>query len=422
MNLKHIIASLFVACAVFTSCAVEEDEIFDQPASLRADATAAAYNQILTSAQNGWVMEYYPSSYQSYGGFVVACKFNANGTVNVSADYATDSEGSYTSSSLYQVTQDDGIMLSIDTYNEVFHYLSTPSSDEGAGSGKGFEGDFDFHILSCSAEKVVLKGTKTGSKAEMYPLAGSVDEYFAKINKVKEESRSLSYITELENVSVSYSLYDQVLSYNYKQGEDEVSGDIPFVYTTTGIKFFETAEIAGKKVSELTWDGEKFVSKDGFVMELYLNAMDIFLSNTWYMSDKLMDNAFLKYWYTSYVQFIAPNELNFSNMYVTFQPGYLLLHHESELGSGYLVYQMATSGSAFSASPYSYDSALTAKLWSYTQFQYLFYPFWGETFTVEIDDMKKPTMAILTNADGDQLALTIAPSSDPFAFCKSQAQ
>lgn len=419
MNLKHIIASLFVACTVFTSCAVEEDEIFDQPATLRADATAKAYNDILTGAQNGWVMEYYPSSYQTYGGFVVACKFNANGTVDVTADYATDSDGSYTTSSLYQICQTDGMTLSFDTYNEVLHYLSDPSYEHGAGKGDGYEGDFDFSIISCTSDKVVLKGTKTGSVAEMYPLKTTAEEYLMQISKVRDESQSLSYITVIdEETSVTYSLSEQVFSYQYKQGDKELVGAIPFVYTTTGIKFFESQEIAGKTVSELTWDGQKFANSDGFVIELYLNAMDIFMNNTWYMSDMLMDKYFSQYWAASYNTFIAPNELDFSSMYVTVQPGYLLLHHVSDLGSGYLAYQMTTSGSAFSTAPYSYDTALTSMLWGYQQFQYLFYPFWGETFTVEIDDLKNPSMAILTNANGSQMALTIEPVYGPFDASK----
>ncbi|MCQ2214378.1 MAG: DUF4302 domain-containing protein [Bacteroidales bacterium] len=422
MNLKHIIASLFVACTVFTSCAVEEDEIFDQPATLRADATAKAYNDILTGAQNGWVMEYYPSSYQLYGGFVVACKFNANGTVDVTADYATDSKGSYTTNSLYQICHTDGMTLSFDTYNEVLHYLSDPSYDHGAGKGDGYEGDFDFSIISCTSEKVVLKGTKTGSVAEMYPLKTTAEEYLMQISKVQEESQSLSYITEItETTSVIYSMSDQVLSYEYEQGDEVISGDIPFVFTTTGIKFFETQEIAGKSVSELTWDGKKFVSKDGFVIEKYLNTMDVFMNNTWYMSDNLMSTGMLQYWYTAYVNFLVPNEFDITDAYLDFAQGYAFMNYEGESEgesySGYLAYSYETSGNVIALEAYSYDS-FTASLWS-TPFKYFFYPAW-DTFTVEIDDLQNPSYATLTTPSGDQMILTIEPMYGPFDLCKEQ--
>ena len=48
------------------------------------------------------------------------------------------------------------------------------------------EGDYDFTVMEeCTPEKVVLKGTKSGSLAVMTPVADGVDwdEYIEKISR-----------------------------------------------------------------------------------------------------------------------------------------------------------------------------------------------------------------------------------------------
>lgn len=426
MNLKHIIASLFVACTVFTSCAVEEDEIFDQPATLRADATAKAYNDILTGAQNGWVMEYYPSSYQTYGGFVVACKFNANGTVDVTADYATDSKGSYTTNSLYQICQTDGMTLSFDTYNEVLHYLSDPSFSHGAGKGDGYEGDFDFSIISCTSEKVVLKGTKTGSVAEMYPLKTTAEEYLGQIQKMKDESNSPSYISNVtvgeEQITIKYSIEGQLLNYQYTQDGETIDGEIPFVYTTTGLKFFEAEEIFGKEVSEWVWNGTTFDTAAG-VVEPFVSYVDIFMNGQWFLGFEatgIKDNENWNFVWTDYALPVYEQEgeelqyLYFGKRNGIFS--FNMYSYSAAAGGSYVA-------SAYLQAPYVYavnDHTIQMGLnndnfgdsnaqYYQESMSYFFYIFNGE-FTIDFDDVKNPTKVILTDTQyGDVWTLYATP-------------
>ncbi|MDO4461741.1 MAG: DUF4302 domain-containing protein [Bacteroidia bacterium] len=438
MNLKHIIASLFISCAVLSSCEVEEDEIFDQSSSLRADATAEAYNKILTSAQNGWAMEYYPGAYQAYGGYVVACKFNTDGTVAITADYATDAEGSYTATSLYQVTPDNGIKLTFDTYNEVFHFLSDPSNSGGAGLGDGYEGDFDFTIISCTPDKIILKGTKSGVKTEMYPLPANADEYLAQIDKLKTESFSRTYKTVLtisasQKATIKYSLSGQIISYQYaiettaEDGSVEkselIKGDIPFIYTSKGIKFYETVTIEGNDIREFVWDGEKFVDENGFIIEPSVTAVDIFLNGRWFLGYEASGIKTNENWgfvwedyaipiyeqegeYLQYLYFGTRNGIFSFNMH-SYSPA---------IGGAYVA-------SAYLQAPYVYAVADNVIQMGLNQsdfgdqnaqyyreaLSYFFYPFNGE-FTIEFDDMNNPTMVTLTdNLYGDVYTLYASP-------------
>lgn len=69
---KHFIEYLLTAAlAVMTaqSCVSKIDPIFDESSANRVKALAERLNETLTGAPNGWLLEYYPSSGQYYGGF-----------------------------------------------------------------------------------------------------------------------------------------------------------------------------------------------------------------------------------------------------------------------------------------------------------------------------------------------------------------
>ena len=65
--------------------------------------------------------------------------------------------------SLYKMTTDNGPVLSFDTNNYAFHYFATPSGSSRnlygeSGLYQAYKGDFEFMILSATADEVVLKG------------------------------------------------------------------------------------------------------------------------------------------------------------------------------------------------------------------------------------------------------------------------
>lgn len=64
-----------VAVMMASACTHEEEDLFDSSSADRADATIKAYTDILTGAENGWLMEYYPEMQQKYGGYNTLVKF-----------------------------------------------------------------------------------------------------------------------------------------------------------------------------------------------------------------------------------------------------------------------------------------------------------------------------------------------------------
>jgi hypothetical protein len=156
--MKHIIKFLFLALwiALFTGCNSQEENLFGDSSANRISATLNANKVILCAPVNGWIMEYYPSATQQYGGYNIWVNFSSDGSVSAMSEiYGTG----INSISSYSLKQSDGPILSFDTYNQVMHYFSDPANPDKIGkNGKGMEGDFEFTILSAKANEVILKG------------------------------------------------------------------------------------------------------------------------------------------------------------------------------------------------------------------------------------------------------------------------
>ena len=82
-------------------------------------------------------------------------KFDTDGKVTVANEV---SFADYTETSYYSVKQSAGVMLSFDTYNNLFHVFSDPSAPLAGDQGSGMEGDYDFSVLSTTKDKEFLKG------------------------------------------------------------------------------------------------------------------------------------------------------------------------------------------------------------------------------------------------------------------------
>lgn len=157
----------------FISCTPQQDEVFEQSASMRIEKSINEVKTILTSNTNGWLFQYYPGDKQEYGGYNMILRFTADGNVivnNLKVKNGADCTSQFT------IKQYGGVLLSFDTYNEAMHFFSDPinPNNEGAGIGKGLEGDFEFVVLNSSADKLEIRGIKTKGVCTLLPLADGV--------------------------------------------------------------------------------------------------------------------------------------------------------------------------------------------------------------------------------------------------------
>ena len=264
------------------------------------------YQELLESSENGWIMEYYPDSYLSYGGYVYFLTFN-DGEVSVQFQLANDV--SVPVNSLYKMTPDDGPVLSFDTYNKYLHYFATPSGSQY----QGMRGDTEFKIMGKSDDEseIYLVGRKSGNRCT---LTRNDDydptEYLQACNAIRSELNypTISSMSFLVGDSVGEAELDGSMGVNncfyfaYPEdgvidSEDEVmiEGGFPFCTTPEGIKLYEPIEIDGTEYEFFYFDGEnnRFITDDEFVSVNinYTSIAQQFIDAEWYITKSNLSAA-----------------------------------------------------------------------------------------------------------------------------------
>lgn len=255
---------LYIVCILITgiwqACTSEVDDLFDTPAQQRVNEEIKVCKALLTSSELGWKMEYYPSAIQAYGGYAITMKFNGT-SVTIASEITGDPE--MTQTSLYSLKADRGCTLNFDSYNSILHYFSDPDYSEGAGYGKGYEGDYEFIIHSHTENEIILKGKKTRNIMKMTRLTEPSEVYLKSVidmdEKISTRFGILGYTGQMNGKNVSLTIPPgRRLSIQM----DKILVNTAYMYTPTGIMFYQPVEIGGKEVSALDWSD----SEQGFVL------------------------------------------------------------------------------------------------------------------------------------------------------------
>lgn len=240
---------------LLTSCLKDDNDVFSEASSKRLQQALEETRSILRSSENGWVMDYYVGTNQVYGGYAFIVKFDSL-TVTASSEVTDGSDTSY-----YKLTTDNGPVLSFDTYNDVLHALATPS----ASNYEAYHADYEFQIVSATADKVVLRGRRTGNLMQMHPLTTTPEEYLKKVAETEQNFivASLSADVDGNNVSADIDLDNRQISF-YSSTDSTFSHDCAFAYTDNGIRLYSEVDAYGKTLSDLSYDPEtmKFTAND----------------------------------------------------------------------------------------------------------------------------------------------------------------
>lgn len=254
--MKRIYNILFALIAVlsFTSCSNDIDEVFDKPSAERVNDAIAEYKTILTSAENGWLMKYYPKANTKYGGYNLLLKFGTDGNVTAMSD-ALGADTKATSH--YKLEQSASIVLSFDEYNKVIHFFSDPANPDGIGdNGKGMEGDLEFRVLTATADSVVMLGKKRGTKIVMTPMAKDADwaETISHIDDLEQEMQFPRYTCEVNDVKYVATSSYRTITFTSSNAE-EGSTTEPYIVTDKGIEFYEPITLNGVTIKGFNYKG-----------------------------------------------------------------------------------------------------------------------------------------------------------------------
>ena len=241
-----------VALLTFTlqSCSNKEEEIFEESPSVRLQALMDKTQATLVSSENGWVMDYFPDRDLSYGGFLYILKFNKQ---SVEAYCELSNDLSESIESLYKLSNDDGAVLSFDSYNEFLHFFATPSS----GRYEAYDGDFEFKIMKVEDDLITLKGKRSGNAIYLHRLKEEPVQYLEKCVKTSENIFAPKASGTYGGTAIE-ALVDPDVRYItiYLNGGEYGQYFLP---TPTGVRFVEPLEINGATISELSYDNIKFI-------------------------------------------------------------------------------------------------------------------------------------------------------------------
>ena len=304
--MKKIYNILFTLIAIlsFTSCSNDIDEVFDKPSAERVNDAIAEYKTVLTSAENGWLMKYYPKANTKYGGYNLLLKFGTDGNVTAMSD-ALGADTKATSH--YKLEQSASIVLSFDEYNKVIHFFSDPANPDGIGdNGKGMEGDLEFRVLTATADSVVMLGKKRGTKIVMTPMAKDADwaETINQIDGLEQEMQFPRYTCEVNDVKYVATSSYRTITFTSSNAEDG-STTIPYIVTDKGIEFYKPITLNG-----VTIKGFNYVGGDNYEFDATSGSAKMYgiippltsqLQNgNWFFSVKNMGTYGQAYWNKCY--------------------------------------------------------------------------------------------------------------------------
>ena len=298
--MKKTIYFLFiVSFLIVQSCIKDEENIFDSSAAERMTTALSGYNTILQGAPNGWIMEYYPEEEHAIGGYIFLCSFNSSGQVTVASEITTKNhQPGDQVTSLYKFISDQGPVLSFDTYNEIFHYFSEPSGSDVDGNA----GDYEFIVTKADQDSVIMKGKKYANKIVMTPLPEGTDwnEYLQQIIDVENQCPFGSYklfLNDNQDAAAVVTQTERAFNFEYTEGGETETISQSFIYTTTGLKFYEPFTLGGVTMEHFDWNSEEnaFVCSDaGVSARLEVSLPD----NYMYYSDYIGNWNFEDYYGT----------------------------------------------------------------------------------------------------------------------------
>lgn len=264
MKTRNLIIALLASVSLVSmqSCLKDQADIFDKSSSERIQDQLLNTMEVLAANHDGWIMEYYPGSGQSRGGYAYHLLFTESEVV---ATCELDPYNSY--KSLYKLTDDNGAVLSFDSYNEALHYFATPSASEYQAKG----GDFEFTITSVSPEKVGLRGKRSGNHYDLYPYTSNLEPsaYMAKVAEMSESMRASIIEGKIGSTDVTgeVDFNYRHITFSYADPASEegemIEVSTPFMYTADGLRTYEPCKVAGATLHEFYYHVDNNILTNG---------------------------------------------------------------------------------------------------------------------------------------------------------------
>ena len=324
--MKKTYRLLFALTAlIFTAaCTPEVEDAFDKPSPDRIAEAISETKDILTAAPNGWKMAYQGSG--GFGGFNILCKFDKKDNV-----FCEEESDHAKATSHYTVQQGQGVLLSFDSFNAALHKYSDPVGKINGKSvgkdGKGFQGDFEFRVMSCTKDSIVLEGRKHGDRVVMTPMPEDLtwDSFFTQIATVASGMSSERYNIIIDKDTLPARMNLHTLHTTDKNGK---AVTIPFIYTPQGIEVLKADSLNGRKLTAFTYStDDKWVDpndKSVMLSPRDITPLEAFFSDNWTINVGYSSTAEMNIWKAA-AAYAASKNMEIVTVFFSTTPGFLSL-------------------------------------------------------------------------------------------------
>lgn len=289
MTYKNIFRTMTLACAVValsTSCKFEQDDLFEESASLRLTHQNENIKSRLVAesdaSKNGWLIQYFVAGTDDYQfeGFNLFGRFYANGKVTLASDHRYLRDGNankYTEhTSTYDMLSEEGTVLSFNTWNDILTVFVDPVDPTKApgslvSNGEGMYGDHNLVLKHFSENEILFYGERHTAITRMIPCDRPWQQYIADTKALKNRISS----TSLNNYYVicgSDTMYFVGLSkglyvYSERIVDPLNKKSLSCVFTPRGFRNENAETINGVSFQEFTIDKDTtaLYSEDGKV-------------------------------------------------------------------------------------------------------------------------------------------------------------
>lgn len=271
----HSLIVTLLAVVLASSCVGKEDAIFEDSPAVRMNKVVAECEEVLRSASNGWMGNYYPEVNYKIGGYAIHFKFEGK-NVTISCETQTNVAPGVEDTSEWKMDKSQGPVVSINTYNKVLNYFSEVKSSSDTD---GLAGDYEFVVVSISEDKseIILKGKKRDNilKLTRCPDGFDIADYYANISNFADAM--IDYPTF--EVSINGEVYgfasvaQRKMTIEWNEGITASATDVPFCYTPDGIVFATPVTITKKTASAAS-------------NEMVLNGLEWDSANEEYVDDQ----------------------------------------------------------------------------------------------------------------------------------------
>ena len=437
--MKKFLFALHALVLVFclSSCVREVEDIFDHSAAERIQIAMDEFRDILTSAENGWAVEYFGAPHSlSYGGYTLLFRFNQDSTVVAASEQyiaPMDSARSH-----FKLEQSAGIILSFDEYNKIIHYFSDPINPDGLGdTGEGFAGDFEFRIMSADKDEIVMKGKKHGARIVMTPLKKDVNwlDYLKNIKNVESEMVYSSYKLYMLGDTISVTPQNRSFIFRYTEPGDtaEQTKQICFIVTEKGLRLYDTFVYKSDSITSDSLTGflfeenkdmyHSFESESTILAPELPSLVEQFLNvdNSWWIAYSNLGTFGQECWdkVQAAIDEMDPKKEVMSSACLKTKSNKFSLYFKCKM-AGYLY--ISTKQLGDDRILMTYNGGDKNGLAYYKDgFNWAIEPFAseeGRTFTLETDRLKKPSYIVLRDENNPDNVIKVTALKTDYPFNK----